>query len=196
MNKSVLCQLLIDDIKDEVEFDSDVSALKTLLLILLDYSEKNSFENWKYIILKYDILSREIDFLPLIKDYPEKLIEKVGISNFFMYMQDIPDSKLKIIYRFVFNIYNSECIVYQSLKNYIVTKNEKEESKLIENILNKSSLFSEFVFDKFEFIKRIVILHIDNKYISIDFLKKLIDKVNNKKDQAVLKTLLIDYLVY
>lgn len=196
MNKSVLCQLLIDDIKDEVEFDSDVSALKTLLLILLDYSEKNSFENWKYIILKYDILSKEIDFLPLIKDYPEKLIEKVGISNFFIYMQDIPNSKLKAIYRYVFNVYNSECIIYQSLKNYIVTRNEKEESKLIENILNKSFLFSEFVFDKFEFIKRIVILHIDNKYISIDFLKKLIDKVNNKKDQAVLKTLLIDYLVY
>ena len=81
MNKSDFCQLLIDDIKDEIEFDSDVVALKSLLLILLKHNIKLSFENWKYLILKYDInsLKHDINFLPIIKDYPKMLIKKQKI---------------------------------------------------------------------------------------------------------------------
>ena len=55
MDKSDFCQQLIDDIKDDVLLDSDIMALESLLLVLLENDVERSFNNWKYLILKYDI---------------------------------------------------------------------------------------------------------------------------------------------
>ena len=52
MNKSEFCQNLFDDIKDDIEFDSDVVALYSLLLTMLKFDIEESLENWKYLILK------------------------------------------------------------------------------------------------------------------------------------------------
>ncbi len=198
MNKSDFCQLLIDDIKDEIEFDSDVVALKSLLLILLKRNIKSSFENWKYLILKYDInsLKHDINFLPIIKDYPKMLIKKIGVENFFDFMQEIPFFKANIIYITLFNVFSSDCLIYQSLDYYIKNNDNDSELNFIKSILNKSSYFSTLFFNKTEMIKRIIILHIENKSIQLDFLKTLIDKIDSKKEQAVLKTLLIDYFTF
>jgi len=198
MNKSDFCQLLIDDIKDEIEFDSDVVALKSLLLILLKHNIKLSFENWKYLILKYDInsLKHDINFLPIIKDYPKMLIKKIGVENFFDFMQEIPFFKANIIYITLFNVFSSDCLIYQSLDYYIKNNDNDSELDFIKSILNKSSYFSTLFFNKTEMIKRIIILHIENKSIQLDFLKTLIDKIDSKKEQAVLKTLLIDYFTF
>lgn len=198
MNKSDFCQLLIDDIKDEIEFDSDVVALKSLLLILLKRNIKSSFENWKYLILKYDInsLKHDINFLPIIKDYPKMLIKKIGVENFFDFMQEIPFFKANIIYITLFNVFSSDCLIYQSLDYYIKNNDNDSELTFIKSILNKSSYFSTLFFNKTEMIKRIIILHIENKSIQLDFLKTLIDKIDSKKEQAVLKTLLIDYFTF
>lgn len=198
MNKSDFCQLLIDDIKDEIEFDSDVVALKSLLLILLKHNIKLSFENWKYLILKYDInsLKHDINFLPIIKDYPKMLIKKIGVENFFDFMQEIPFFKANIIYITLFNVFSSDCLIYQSLDYYIKNNDNDSELNFIKSILNKSSYFSTLFFNKTEMIKRIIILHIENKSIQLDFLKTLIDKIDSKKEQAVLKTLLIDYFTF
>lgn len=198
MNKSDFCQLLIDDIKDEIEFVSDVVALKSLLLILLKHNIKSSFENWKYLILKYDInsLKHDINFLPIIKDYPKMLIKKIGVENFFDFMQEIPFFKANIIYITLFNVFSSDCLIYQSLDYYIKNNDNDSELNFIKSILNKSSYFSTLFFNKTEMIKRIIILHIENKSIQLDFLKTLIDKIDSKKEQAVLKTLLIDYFTF
>ena len=198
MNKSDFCQLLIDDIKDEIEFDSDVVALKSLLLILLKHNIKLSFENWKYLILKYDInsLKHDINFLPIIKDYPKMLIKKIGVENFFDFMQEIPFFKANIIYITLFNVFSSDCLIYQSLDYYIKNNDNDSELDFIKIILNKSSYISTLFFNKTEMIKRIIILHIENKSIQLDFLKTLIDKIDSKKEQAVLKTLLIDYFTF
>lgn len=198
MNKSDFCQLLIDDIKDEIEFDSDVVALKSLLLILLKHNIKLSFENWKYLILKYDInsLKHDINFLPIIKDYPKMLIKKIGVENFFDFMQEIPFFKANIIYITLFNVFSSDCLIYQSLEYYMKNNDNDSELDFIKSILNKSSYFSTLFFNKTEMIKRIIILHIENKSVQLDFLKSLIDKIDSKKEQAVLKTLLIDYFTF
>lgn len=198
MTKSDFCQHLIDDIKDEVDFDSDVEALAALLVILLEYNVKKSFDNWKYLVLKYDFdsLNKDIDFIPLKKDYPEKLIQKVGIESFFNYMKDIPTSKAIMIYNAIFNIYCSDCFIYQSLNYYIKMNDNNSEVVLIKNILDKSKLVSKMFFDKTEFIKRIILLHVKNERIPIDFLQDLINSIENKKDRAVLNALLIDYLVF
>ncbi|MCI9280789.1 MAG: hypothetical protein HFI49_00815 [Bacilli bacterium] len=198
MNKSDFCQLLIDDIKDEIEFDSDVVALKSLLLVLLNYNVKLSFENWKYLILNYDInsMKQDINFLPLIRDYPKMLIKKIGVENFFDFMQEIPFLKTNIIYVTIFNVFSSDCLIYQSLEYYMKNNDNDSELKFIKSILNKSSYFSTLFFNKTEMIKRIIILHIENKSVQLDFLKSLIDKIDSKKEQAVLKALLIDYFTF
>ncbi len=46
---------LFDDIKDDIEFDSDVVALEVILSKLLEIDLEESFAKWKYLILKYDI---------------------------------------------------------------------------------------------------------------------------------------------
>ena len=51
-------------------------------------------------------------------------------------------------------------------------------------------------FDKAELIKRVIALHIENSSVPIDYLKELIDIVDNKKERAVLKALLIDYFTF
>jgi len=197
MDKSALCQCLIDDIKDDIEFDSDIIALESLLLTLLDYDIRCSFNSWKYIVLKYDIknLNKELDFIPIIKNYPERLMNKIGVESFFNYMRGIPDFKVKIIYESIFNVYNPECFIYQSLSYYIKRNSKAEERNLIKNILDRSSYFSKMFFDKTELIKRVVILHIENNSIPLDYLKELINTIDNKKERAVLKTLLIDYFL-
>lgn len=197
MDKCDYCQQLIDDIKDDIEFDSDIVALESLLLVLLNYNQSKSFDNWKYIILKYDIinLKGELDFNPIIKNYPEKLLQKVGIEKFFDYMKDISLTKAKIIYEILFNVYNSNCIIYNFLSDYIRKNENNKEKKLIKSVLDKSDLFSKAFFDKTELIKRVIVLHLENNRVCIDYLEELINLVNSKKDQAVLKTLLINYLI-
>lgn len=197
MDKCDYCQQLFDDIKDNIEFDSDIIALESLLSALLKYNQEKSINNWKYIILKYDIrnMNCELDFGPLIKDYPEKMMQKIGIEKFFSYMKNIPSSKLKVVYEAIFNVYSLDCFIYQSLSYYIKMNLKSEERTLIKNVLDRSNSFSKIFFDKTELIKRIIILHIENNNICIDYLKELINIVDNKKDQAVLKTLLIDYLL-
>lgn len=196
MDKSDLYQLLINDIKNAIEYDSDVTALKSLLLKLLDLSIASSFSNWKYIILKYDLRSLEADFSPITKDYPIELIKKIGINNFFTYMKKLPILKSQIIYEQLFNIYNKRSFIYQSLDYYIKNNNINSEKDFIQSILTNSSHLPKLIFDKNYFIRLIIISHIDSKNIPKEFLKELINEVHNKKEQAVLKTLLLDYLVF
>lgn len=196
MNKSDFCQLLIDDIKDDIEFDSDIIALKSLLLKMLEYDDKKSFDNWKYLILKYDIsdLSIDVDFMPIVNDYPEKLIDKVGLETFWNYMKEIPIGKTYMVYDVIFNIFNPKCFIYKILENYVKMNDKKSELIFVKNILNKSKAFSKLFFSKTELIRKIIILHIDNKFIPLDFIQELIEIVDNRKEKAVLKALLIDYL--
>jgi len=197
MDKSDLCQQLFDDIKDNIEYDSDINALVSLLLKMLKYNVTISFTNWKYLILKYDIenLSIDMDFLPIIKTYPEKLFKEVGIERFFIYMQEISHNKQKYLYKSLFNVYDSESLIYQVLSNYIKKNNDKKEKKLIKVVLSKSKQFSKATFDKTELIKQAILLHIKHKNVPLDFLKELISSIESIKEQAVLKTLLIDYFI-
>lgn len=197
MGKGDFAQQLFNDIKDEVLYDSDVVALESLLFIMLEYDVNMSFENWQYLILKYDIknLMMNIDFKPIINNYPIKLWEKVGLKQFFKYMQTIPNNKAKLIYDTIFNIYNSNCFIYHYLEPLIKENNIKEEKKMIHDILRKSDDFSTIIFDKTELLRRIILLHLEQKKVAVDLLEELINYIDNKKDRAILNTLIIDYLV-
>lgn len=196
MNKHDYIMNLYNDIKDNVELDSDVVALYTILCRLFQIDLEESISCWKYLILKYDIKEkgRDIDFLPLIKDYPIKILEKLGLSCFFQKTDGIPQSKLEYIYQFLFNIYDANSFIYQSLDYYIKRSRYQDEKKLIQIFLEKKKDFFKGIFDQTEFIRRVILLHLKRKNVSLEFINYLIDLIDNAKDKAVLKTLIIDYI--
>lgn len=195
MKRDKLLENLFNDIKDNIEFDEDVTALATLLNSMLNKNIEISFNSWQYLILKYDIntLIEDINFTPLIKTYTENFLLKVGSKTFFKYMINIPSNKLDLIYKNIFNIYNNDCIVYKMIENYLKSNNLKAEKNFIEDILNNSNSFPKTIYNKTDLIKRIIIIHLNNNNIPEKFLKELINKVESKKEKAILKTLLIDY---
>lgn len=187
---------LYNDIKDRIELDSDVGALYTILCKLFQMDREESIKCWKYLILKYDIkeMGRDIDFLPLIKDYPIMILENLGLNAFFQEVESISHSKLEYIYQFLFNIYDANSFIYQSLDYYIKRNRYQDEKKLIQIFLEKKKDFFKGIFDQTEFIRRVILLHLKRKNVSLEFINYLIDLIDNAKDKAVLKTLIIDYI--
>lgn len=194
MEKENYIAKLFNDIKDNIEFDSDIIAIITLLTKMLDYDVKQSFFNWKYVVQKYDIpkLMTDIDFEPLLKDYPIRLLEKVGYSSFFEYIKTIPKTIQNLIYSYLFNVF-SKSFLYDIILSFIHNKKIKEEKKFVIFILKQSSFFPKDIFDTMEFLKKTIFLHIKEKYIPIKILLEFTEYPTNKKEQAVLKSLLIDY---
>ncbi len=196
MNKHDYIMDLYNDIKDRIELDSDVVALYTILCKLFQMDREESINCWKYLILKYDIkeMGRDIDFLPLIKDYPIMILENLGLNAFFQEVEGISHSKLEYIYQFLFNIYDANSFIYQSLDYYIKRNRYQDEKKLIQIFLEKKKDFFKGIFDQTEFIRRVILLHLKRKNVSLEFINYLIDLIDNTKDKAVLKTLIIDYI--
>lgn len=196
MNKHDYIMDLYNDIKDRIELDSDVGALYTILCKLFQMDREESIKCWKYLILKYDIkeIGRDIDFLPLIKDYPIMILENLGLNAFFQEVEDISHDKLEYIYQFLFNIYDANSFIYQSLDYYIKRNRYQDEKKLIQIFLEKKKDFFKGVFDQTEFIRRVILIHLKRKNVSLEFINYLIDLIDNTKDKAVLKTLIIDYI--
>lgn len=196
MNKHDYIMDLYNDIKDRIELDSDVGALYTILCKLFQMDREESIKCWKYLILKYDIkeMGRDIDFLPLIKDYPIMILENLGLNAFFQEVESISHSKLEYIYQFLFNIYDANSFIYQSLDYYIKRNRYQDEKKLIQIFLEKKKDFFKGIFDQTEFIRRVILLHLKRKNVSLEFINYLIDLIDNAKDKAVLKTLIIDYI--
>lgn len=196
MNKHDYIMDLYNDIKDRIELDSDVVALYTILCKLFQMDREESINCWKYLILKYDIkeIGRDIDFLPLIKDYPIMILENLGLNAFFQEVESISHSKLEYIYQFLFNIYDANSFIYQSLDYYIKRNRYQDEKKLIQIFLEKKKDFFKGIFDQTEFIRRVILLHLKRKNVSLEFINYLIDLIDNAKDKAVLKTLIIDYI--
>lgn len=198
MGKSDYAEKLYDAIKDEVKCDSDILALESLLEIIIEEDIEKSFERWKYVILKYDFLELldDVDFTPIMRNFPTIFLEKVGVTTFFSYMSNISIDKAQVIYSYIFDIYDRDSYLNLSLITYIESNNFLNEEKFIYSILDRSESFFVGFFDITEFIRNIIMKHIEYKSMPYSLIKKLVDMLDNKKDKAVLKTLLIDYFEF
>lgn len=196
MDKEKYLINLYEDIEKEIEFDSDIEALVKILEVLYHINGKESFELWRQLIEKHNIkeLENDIDLLPLLVTYPMKIIKEKGLEHFFNQMNIISVANQKIIYKELFNIYHENSLLYSYMLHLIIEKKEQEELRTIESIIKHNHLFSISTFDLFHFLRKIILIHIEQNKISIPLFEKLIDHIHNKKEQAILKTLYIDYI--
>ena len=177
MDKILFLEGLFLNLKDNICSDSDVDAVYNILRKASEVNIDKSIEWFKDIVNKYDIknLRRDIDFLPLVRDYPVLLIKKRGIKDFIN----------------VFNIYDDLAIMSIILDG-IREKNDKEVLRLIEDI--KMEEIKENILDFDSFLEEVIKAYINNNYINKRVLLKITDMGRNDKAKALLKALIIDYI--
>lgn len=190
-------QDLFDKIKDDIEFDSDVIALEILLNKMFIIMEAKCYENYIYILKKYDLnnLKIDIDFTPLTKSFAQKLIFNKGLIKYLNITNDLEFSKKAFIYSELFNLYHEDCILYTLMEEYIKHNNLKKIKTII-NIVIKLEKYIKQVFDKTEFLKKVIIIYLKNGYTGKKFLNETINFLSSPKERAILKALLINENIY
>lgn len=196
MNKAKYIDLLFSDIKDEVEFDIDVLSLFKILKAMLQIDVSKSVEAWLYLVNKYNVLElkKDIDFEPLLNLY---LVELLNYRTFLEVREVISmicvDNQ-QIIWQFFLNSFNENSGIYKYIDKLILNENYEEELKVIKDLVKRKDEFDKAIFDVLTFLKNIVFKHIQRGKTNINFLMQLANMAISRKDRAILKTLLIDYI--
>lgn len=196
MNKAKYIDLLFSDIKDEVEFDIDVLSLFKILKAMLQIDVSKSVEAWLYLVNKYNVLElkKDIDFEPLLNLY---LVELLNYRTFLEVREVISmicvDNQ-QIIWQFFLNSFNENSGIYKYIDKLILNENYEEELEVIKDLVKRKDEFDKAIFDVLTFLKNIVFKHIQRGKTNINFLMQLANMAISRKDRAILKTLLIDYI--
>ena len=196
MNKAKYIDLLFSDNKDEVEFDIDVLSLFKILKAMLQIDVSKSVEAWLYLVNKYNVLElkKDIDFEPLLNLY---LVELLNYRTFLEVREVISmicvDNQ-QIIWQFFLNSFNENSGIYKYIDKLILNENYEEELEVIKDLVKRKDEFDKAIFDVLTFLKNIVFKHIQRGKTNINFLMQLANMAISRKDRAILKTLLIDYI--
>jgi len=196
MNKGEYIDNLYNEIKDKIELDIDVKSVKRLLDAKFEIDIIDSVEKWKYILKSYDLekLSKDIDWFDILISFPNKIIIKRSIKRFSNYIKDIDISKKRYLLNNMFNIFNDDSSIFFILKEYIINNNSKQEKNFINYILSIQNIISGDIFDLTYFLKRVIMLHIENNEIDVKYFKELSELPNDYKNKAILKSLFLDYI--
>ena len=195
MNQAHLIEELFNNLKDKIEFDEDVVALFQILKKMLKINKEKSIECWYYIMNHYNLkeMRKEIKFNPLTNLYLLEILNTHNLNFLFKLLGNISFPNKEIIEDAFFNSYKEESGIYQYLKKIIIKKEKEKEMKELKLVINHE-MNNKIFFDVTEFLKRIIKYHIKMKDIDIKYLLKITMIPENKKDQALLNTLLIDYI--
>lgn len=182
---------LLENIRYNIEYDSDVEAIYSLLKKL---NSKKGITIWVQILNETSILDlrNNIDFTFLLKNYPEDILRKEGYLFWDKYIKKVNYSIRKIILQEVFNIYELNSIVYYLFRNSLGTL---EDADLFINwVLKMGNQECSLYFDETLFLKNIIITYLETDNFKLEYLKKLSEITYDLKEQAVLKALWIDKL--
>ena len=182
---------LLENIRYNIEYDSDVEAIYSLLKKL---NSKKGITIWVQILNETSILDlrNNIDFTFLLKNYPEDVLRKEGYLFWDKYIKKVNYSIRKIILQEVFNIYELNSIVYYLFRNSLGTL---EDADLFINwVLKMGNQECSLYFDETLFLKNIIITYLETDNFKLEYLKKLSEITHDLKEQAVLKALWIDKL--
>ncbi len=194
MDKASIINQLYSDLKDNILFDEDVEALSKIINCAVDYDRHQSEEMWLYLMRKYNIkkLKSDIDFSSLIENYPKKYLFTSNISSLLSLICLVPEDNKLIICNTLFNSYNNNYL-YEYIKNIILNDDNAKELIEIKTILNFKDI-SKYVFSSTFFLKNVILMHIKNNKININFLLTLAELGDSIKSKAILKSLLVDYI--
>lgn len=196
MSKSHYLEDIFTDLKDEIAFDEDVVALYKLLKVMLKYNVKASMNNWLYLMQNYnlEILRQEVDFTPLSENFIIELLKYQDLEKTFLALNKIPKHNLNIIIQEFINTFNEHSGIYQYF--YRLIREHKNELEWIEiNFVVKNAFeFNSLIFDLTSFLQQVIKMHIKLHNINLSLFKKITYIPKNKKEQALLKILFIDYI--
>ena len=88
MDKGEYITNLFDAIKDEIEYDSDIEALYTLLMSMFKIDQKKSIAMWEYLITNTNLTSlrKDVNLTPILNSYPTyPLIKNISLKIFLIY---------------------------------------------------------------------------------------------------------------
>ena len=195
MDKASFIDLLYDELKDKIEFDEDVEALSKILIATLQIDRKLSQNRWLYIMQRYNLktLKEEIDFYPLIENYLKKYLDYTNLKELLNLISLLPINNKIIVDNIFMNTFNQNSYLYQYFKkNILAGKFEKEllEIKMIISSYNNN----KYIFSETNFLKNIILIHINTNKINLEYLLKLTNIPQCPKAQSLLKSLLIDYI--
>lgn len=194
MDKMLSLEKLFNNLKDNLEFDSDVIAITKLLNALFILKKEEAIGKWQSILEKYDIakLEVDIDFTPLIKDFPAMLFQELELETFL----NIVDNTLvkEKIYLNVFNTLEIDSALNKKVKTLIKAKDEKKEKEFILEIVKYQNKFPKLVFDLNTLLQNVILSHLKNADCNLKLLEEYTEIPANIKDKTLLKVLLIDYL--
>lgn len=195
MDKENYISKLYDNIKDDIAFDSDIVALEKLLTAMLKININKSIEWWKYIFNKYELkdLENDIDLTPLTKHFPLELIKKIDFPQFMDIIDKLNHNK-ELIYNNFFDVFDENCGIFQIISDLISQNLKEKEKEIIYLTINKESIYSESLFDSMQFLKKVIMLHLNEKNKNIQLLLEYTEIPNSLKDKSILKSLLIDYI--
>ncbi len=185
---------LFDNIKDRIIYDSDVAALEKILEAIFKKDREKAMMKWKYLLDKYDIitLKKDIDFTPILKDFPTIILQTVNLAEFYKILDNIKYKNL--IYEHVFNVFDKNSAIYALLNNLIIRKEVGKERETLKLIVKKANIFPKITFDLNILLKNIILFHLEQSEKNLDLLWEYTDIPEDIKEKSVLKTLLIDYL--
>ena len=115
-------------------------------------------------------------------------------QNFLDLINSFKKEHLEYLHNNLFNIYLEECGLFTALSKIIITGDKKREREFIDIAIKEYKSYPLGIFDPADFIHRVIIFHLQNNLKDISFLLTLAEIPRSKKDQALLKTLLIDYI--
>lgn len=194
MDKAEYLVNLFNNIKDEIEFDSDILAIASIIKTMLQIDASKGIENWLYIFENYPInnLKRDLDFTPILKDIPLKLISKLGFVSFFEMIDTLNNENQDLIFQHIFNIYSLEFSIGEFIVNLSENKSEKE-LHIIKLIIQKSPKYPPGIFEIKDFLQKIIQYHLTLPNKNFKLLQEMTELTTNLKEQSVLKALLLDY---
>lgn len=194
MDKVAFLNELYNNIKDKIEFDSDILAIYRILIALLKVDIADAIKKWQYILSKYDIneLQKDLDFAPLTSTFPTNLFQIVSLEEFYQILEETPHNQ--IIYGNIFNVFDNSSAIYIKINKLIINNEEEKEKEIIKTILQNIDYYPKTSFDTSAFLKNIILFHIAQPHKNIDLLLGLANLSKDIKEKSVLKTLLIDYL--
>ncbi len=192
--KSKYFEDIFNELKDKIEYDSDVDALYVVINKMLDIDVNMAVDWWKYLLYTYDFnrLRKEIDFKGIIYDMPLELLKRGLWEEFWKVRSSLDLDKISVLDDKVFNVYK-DSVIKETLEFMIMENEVEKEKEFINYILKKESISRE-IFDLTDFVKMIIIMHLKYDRIDIAWLISLTEYPKDNKDKAKLKTLLIDYI--
>lgn len=145
---------------------------------------------------KYNLkeIKGEIDWNPLINQFLLELLKYKSLNDVFSLLFQLSEDNMLIIEETFFNTFETTSGIYSYFKRNVF--NEKNSIILndLKHILKFKNNFNKLFFDETTLLKNIILLHLEHHFINLSHLTKIADLVQNPKEQAILKSLFIDYI--